>query len=85
MIEVILYLVSFGCGVGAAFLAFAKYHRCPELPIVVPPIDPFPDSRFKVVFKSDDGASARKLYEVADAKGMGKIEFWDGPDCRGVK
>lgn len=82
MLEVILLVIGlvFGCPVGA--FVYSKRHQCPELP---DRIEPFPDTRFKVVFKSDSGASARKLYEVADAKGMGKFEFWDGPDCRGAK
>jgi len=41
--------------------------------------------RFRVVFSTDSGGDARRLWERVEAAGDGKVEFWDNADRRGLK
>ena len=59
----------------------------PDVVYAQMPIPPWLQRRFNVVFSTDDGGEARRLYEQVTPRAStdGIVQFFDGTDQRGEK
>ena len=85
MMELGLLLIGLGFGMGLGGYLRSRLHKCPDMSAFTSTSILPRGERFTVLFSTDNGGAARRLYENANGAGQGVIELYDGDQLRGSK